>query len=96
MLIWGNMHLTDHPDKVHKELDSVAKAEESDAPEFICPCCHHSWMVSQTVRRLIRRELELWDRRYDRTEVIVNQILEFLSEAMEQEDPSSPLYEDSE
>jgi len=46
-----------------------------------CPCCRHSWAVPETCRKAILTELETWDRRYDRPEMLVEAVLTLVGTA---------------
>lgn len=56
-----------------------------------CPCCRRSWVIPEEVRKECLAEMKSWDRRYDRPETILSEILSILSEEVSKGTVRAPL-----
>lgn len=60
--------------------ETYVERAEAGAPKFICPSCRTPLALSESARQELHREVESWDRRFDRPQTIVNSILDVIAE----------------
>jgi hypothetical protein len=67
------------------DAPAIKPSAEDGAPAITCPHCLRSWVLTEQCRKDLQECLETWDRRFDRSHLLVMTLLDVIEEHCRQQ-----------